>query len=88
MPQITINLSDSVMTKAQHEAQQLGIPLEEWMQSMIEDVLDEEDTRSEEEILESFRSALKGALSGDLGSPAHEVLDEIRRELTDYAHES
>lgn len=88
MPQITINLSDSVMTKLQQHAKDRQISPEEWVELALSDVLDEEDTRSEEQILESFRSALKGALSGDLGSPAHEVLDEIRRELTDYAHES
>ena len=87
MPQITIHLSDQLMTKLQQHAQDGQISPEEWAELALSDVLDDEDTRSEEQILASFQSALKGALSGDLGSPAHEVLDEIRRELMEHANE-
>ncbi|MDX2078926.1 MAG: hypothetical protein SFZ02_21010 [bacterium] len=87
MPEITVSLSDELMTKLQTVANRDHMPIEAWVQTALADVLDDDDTRSEEQILASFRSALKGALSGDLGRPAQDVLDEIKRELAEHAHE-
>lgn len=84
MPQITINLSDSVMTKVQHEAQQLGIPVEEWMQTMIEDVLD--DDTPDEEILANFRTGMKEALSGQT-MDWDETMNLLRQEFASHANE-
>ncbi len=62
MPQITITLSDAVISKVQQEAEQRGISFEEWMQIAIIDSLDEDI--SDEEILANFKTGMKEAFSG------------------------
>ncbi|MCL4254517.1 MAG: hypothetical protein KJ043_12165, partial [Anaerolineae bacterium] len=63
MPQITINLSDSAMTKLQQHAKDGQISPEEWAELALPDVLD--DDTPDEEILANFRTGMKEALSGE-----------------------
>lgn len=84
MPQITITLSDTVMTKVQQEAQQQGISSEEWMQTAIIDSLD--DDTPEEEILANFKIGMKEALSGQT-MDWDETMALLRQEFAVHANE-
>lgn len=84
MTTITIELTDDVIQKLQARADNQQIPLKDYIQSALAEAIDD-DEPTDEEILATLKEAFLEAIHGDMGRPAHEVLDELEQEVEEYA---
>ena len=75
--EVKLNVSDEVLGYLQREAKQRKVPLAVVVSDVLKDYF-EEPTKAE--ILASVRRSLEQGLAGE-ARPAHEVLDEIEREM-------
>ena len=80
--EFNLNLSDEVMGYLQREAGHRNISLDDVLSDVVADYFDDP---TKEEILASLKRGMEQALAGNV-RPAHEVLDEIEREMGDDAN--
>ncbi|MDX2076526.1 MAG: hypothetical protein SFZ02_08865 [bacterium] len=81
MTTLTIELPDDIIQKLQARADTLSIPLTDYIQSTLVDTVMDDDEPTDEEILATLKEAFLEAIHGDMGRPAHEVLDELKKEF-------
>ena len=81
---LKVSLADKIVACLQEEANNRRVSLDVVVGEVLADYFDEP---TETEILESLRIGMGQALAGDY-RPAHEVLDEIDREVMDDANDS
>jgi predicted transcriptional regulator len=81
---IKLSISDEILAHLQHEAEQRNIPLDVVVSETLELYFDEP---TDSEILASLQTGMQQALAGNY-RPAHDVLDEIEREMSDDADDS
>ncbi|MCU0481065.1 MAG: hypothetical protein MUE54_07620 [Anaerolineae bacterium] len=84
MTSITIELPDDVIQKLQARADSQQVALNEYIQSALTETIDD-DEPTKEDVLNAIREGILSVMKGDFGRPAHEVLDELEDEVTDYA---
>jgi hypothetical protein len=80
---VKLSVSDEVMEYLRREAVNRNVPLDVVVSEVLADYFDEP---TKDEILTSLRVGMRQALAGNY-RPAHEVLDEIEREMVDDADE-
>jgi predicted transcriptional regulator len=85
MTTLTIELPDAIIQKLQARADNQAIPLTDYIQSTLVDTVIDDDEPTDEEILATLKEAFLEAIRGDMGRPAHEVLDELDQEIEEYA---
>lgn len=78
MTTITIELPDDVIQKLQARADNQKISLTAYIQSALVETIDD-DEPTDEEILATLKEAFLEAIHGDMGLPADEVLEELKR---------
>ena len=81
---LKVSLADKIVKYLQEEANNRRVSLDVVVGEALADYFDEP---TETEILESLRIGMGQALASDY-RPAHEVLDEIDREVMDDANDS
>jgi len=90
MTTITIELTDDVIQKLQARADNQQIPLKDYIQSALADVIidNDDDEPTKEDVLNAIREGILSVMKGDFGRPAHEVLDELENEAGEYVNQS
>jgi predicted transcriptional regulator len=86
MVEFTVHIADDVMQRLKERAEHQERSFDDLVQAAIENFLDDNEP-SKEEILEDLRIGMMEALAGK-GRPAHELLEELRREFGANANKS
>jgi predicted transcriptional regulator len=81
MTELTLILPDELMNRLQDEAHYRQLSLDDVVRTAIIHFFDE-DEPTKQEILAGLREAMQDALAGRV-RPAHEMLDELDREMDD-----
>jgi len=71
----------------QARADNQQVPLKDYIQSTLVETIDD-DEPTDEEILATLKEAFLEAIHGDMGLPADEVLEELKKEFGLYVNES
>src|SRR5688572_15758774 len=78
--EITLNIPDVLVQSLQEEADELPVSLNDLIIAILAGYFEEVPDIPDEEILASIERGMRQALTGDYRD-AHEVLDEIERDL-------
>jgi predicted transcriptional regulator len=83
---VKLNISDDVLAQLQEQANSRNVSLDVVVSDVLADYFEEPfEDPTEEELVAHIRQGMREALAGN-HRPAHEVLDEIERELSDDAN--
>jgi len=88
MTTITIELTDDVIQKLQARADNQQMPLKDYIQLALADVIIDDDEPTKEDVLNAIREGILSVMKGDFGRPAHEVLDELENEAGECVNQS
>ncbi len=81
--ELKLSLPEELVTYLEQEASKRNVSLDAVVSAVLEDYFDDP---TETQILARLRGSMEQALAGN-ARPAHDVLDEIEREMGDYADE-
>ncbi len=87
MTSITIDLPDDIIQKLQAHADNQQITLNDYILSALTEIVIDDDEPTDEEILATLKEAFLEAIRGDMGLPADEVLEELKKEFGLYVNE-
>lgn len=86
MTELKLKLPDDIVARLQAEASRRNVSTDIIIGAALERYLDD-DEPTKEEILNSLRISMQEVREGNV-RPAHDVLDELEREMLDDANES
>lgn len=76
MTKVTLQLSETIVERLQHEAARLNVSLDRLVGAALEQYFADTHEPSEADLMASLRVAMRQALAGD-ARPAHQVLDAL-----------